>query len=62
MMKLPLFRELMTAWKELGVGFVRMDDLARELLRRPEAIPIHKLTMAEIDGRSGNVATQGTQA
>lgn len=62
MMKLPLFRELMTAWKELGVGFVRMDDLARELLRRPEAIPTHKLTMAEIDGRSGNVATQGTQA
>jgi peptidoglycan/xylan/chitin deacetylase (PgdA/CDA1 family) len=59
MMKLPLFREVMTAWRDMGANFVRMDDLARELAGNRKNIPIHALTMAEIDGRSGKVATQG---
>jgi peptidoglycan/xylan/chitin deacetylase (PgdA/CDA1 family) len=59
MAKLPLFRQLMQAWTEQGVRFVRMDDLAREILTNRDAIPVRPLVMTEIDGRSGNVATQG---
>ncbi|HTJ78678.1 MAG TPA: polysaccharide deacetylase family protein [Rariglobus sp.] len=57
--KLPLFCELMTALVERGVKFVRMDDLAKDILRDRDAIPVRDLVMAEIDGRSGLVATQG---
>jgi undecaprenyl phosphate-alpha-L-ara4FN deformylase len=55
-----LFRELLAACKNAGVEFVRMDDLARELLANPGAIPVVDQVMAEIDGRSGVVATQAT--
>lgn len=59
MMKLPLFRELLTALVNQGVQLVRMDDLARDLLAHRETIPVQPLVMAEIEGRSGLVATQG---
>jgi undecaprenyl phosphate-alpha-L-ara4FN deformylase len=59
MMKRPLFGELLAAFTEKGVRFVRMDDLAREILTDRESIPVRPLVMAEIDGRSGLVATQG---
>lgn len=59
MMKRPLFRDLMSALTKKGVRFVRMDDLAREILADRESIPVLPLIMAEIDGRSGKVATQG---
>jgi hypothetical protein len=49
----------MTALAERGVKFVRMDDLAKDILRDRAAIPVRDLVMAEIDGRSGLVATQG---
>lgn len=59
MAKLSLFRQLMQAWADQGVRFVRMDDLAREILADRDAVPVRPLVMAEIDGRSGKVATQG---
>lgn len=59
MMKRPLFRELLETWSGLGVNFIRMDDLAREILSHREPVPVQPLVMAEIDGRSGLVATQG---
>ena len=59
MAKLPLFRKLLAAFSEMGVRFVRMDDLAREILARRENVPVQPLVMAGIDGRSGKVATQG---
>jgi undecaprenyl phosphate-alpha-L-ara4FN deformylase len=59
MAKLQLFRQLMQAWADQGVRFVRMDDLAREILANRDAVPVRSLVMAEIDGRSGKVATQG---
>ena len=52
------FRELLDAWRGDGVEFIRLDDLARELLADPVAIPICEQELAEIDGRSGLVATQ----
>lgn len=59
MMKRPLFEDLMQAWSDIGVKFIRMDDLAREILARRESVPVQPLIMDEIDGRSGTVATQG---
>ena len=59
MMKRPLFRELMCAFSDKGIRFVRMDDLAREILAHRKTVPLLPLVMAEIDGRSGLVAMQG---
>ncbi|HEX2854425.1 MAG TPA: 4-deoxy-4-formamido-L-arabinose-phosphoundecaprenol deformylase [Opitutaceae bacterium] len=53
-----LFQQLLAACKKVGVEFVRMDGLARELLANRAAIPVCNQTLAEIDGRSGVVATQ----
>lgn len=53
-----LFRQLLAAWTDWGVRFVRLDALAEELLADPESIPATPLRMREIDGRSGLVATQ----
>jgi undecaprenyl phosphate-alpha-L-ara4FN deformylase len=53
-----LFRQLLAAYKSAGVEFIRMDDLARELLANRAAIPVSDQALAEIDGRSGLVAVQ----
>ena len=51
-----LFRDLLAACRNAGVEFVRMDDLARELLAHRETIPVLEQAMGQIDGRSGFVA------
>lgn len=56
--KRALFRQLLAACKQAGVEFIRLDELARELLVNRSAIPVCDQVMAEIDGRSGLVATQ----
>ena len=53
-----LFRELLAACRKAGVEFIRMDDLATELLADRAAIPVRDQVMGAIDGRSGLVATQ----
>ena len=53
-----LFQELLAAARVAGVEFIRLDDLARELLARRDAIPVRDQVMASIDGRSGLVAAQ----
>jgi len=53
-----LFRELLQAGRKSGVEFVRLDAVARALLANREAIPVCDQILAEIDGRSGLVATQ----
>lgn len=53
-----LFRALLEACRERGVQFIRLDDLARELLSNRAAIPVCDQKQAEIDGRSGLVAVQ----
>jgi peptidoglycan/xylan/chitin deacetylase (PgdA/CDA1 family) len=55
-----LFRDLLRACRQAGVQFIRMDDLARELLANPAAIPVRDQVQVEIDGRSGLVAAQAT--
>jgi len=56
--KRSLFRALLAACYNAGVEFIRLDDLARELLNHRDTIPTCDQVPAEIDGRSGNVATQ----
>ncbi len=53
-----LFRELLAGCRTLGVQFVRLDEIARDLLANPAVIPVRDQVMAEIDGRSGLVATE----
>jgi peptidoglycan/xylan/chitin deacetylase (PgdA/CDA1 family) len=53
-----LFRELLAACRARAVQFIRLDEFAREVLANRAAIPVGEQVMAEIDGRSGLVATQ----
>ena len=52
-----LFQQLLRACKRAGVEFVRLDDLAREILQARESVPIIDQVLAPIDGRSGLVAS-----
>jgi peptidoglycan/xylan/chitin deacetylase (PgdA/CDA1 family) len=56
--KRSLFRALLAACYNAGVEFIRLDDLARELLNNRANLPTCDQVPAEIDGRSGTVATQ----
>jgi peptidoglycan/xylan/chitin deacetylase (PgdA/CDA1 family) len=53
-----LFRALLESWKAVGVEFVRLDEVAKELLANPSAVPVCDQVFARIDGRSGTVAVQ----
>jgi len=54
-----LFRALLHACALHNVQFIRLDDLARELLTRREPVPVSDQLQAEIDGRTGLLAVQG---
>lgn len=56
--KRGLFRALLRACRKAGVEFVRLDAYAQELLAQRDTIPVCDQVMAEIDGRSGLLATQ----
>ena len=56
--KRDLFRALLRACTGSGVQFMRLDDLARELLADRAAVPVRDQVLAPVDGRSGLVATQ----
>lgn len=53
-----LFRELLARCRSRGVEFIRLDEYARDVLARPEAIPVCEQARAEVEGRSGLVAVQ----
>ena len=54
-----IFRELLSAWVQRDVSFIRLDEYAREALAHRSSVPVCEQVMATIDGRSGLVATQG---
>jgi peptidoglycan/xylan/chitin deacetylase (PgdA/CDA1 family) len=56
--KRALFRALLRACTDRNVQFIRLDELARELLANRDSIPVRDQILAPIDGRSGLVATQ----
>ena len=60
--KRALFRRLLAAWRAADVEFIRLDDLARELLAERAKIPVCDQVQAEIDGRSGRLAVQAGAA
>ncbi len=56
--KLSLFRELLTGALALPVRVRKLCDVAAELLRASQTIPVCDLMDGEIDGRSGTLAVQ----
>lgn len=52
------FESLMKACKAKGVQFVLLGDIARDLLKNKDAIPVFDLIQGEVDGRSGTLALQ----
>jgi undecaprenyl phosphate-alpha-L-ara4FN deformylase len=59
MAKIDLFRDMLLHWKDTGCSFVRMDEQAEQLLSDRPSLPEKEMLLAEIDGRSGNVAVEG---
>jgi peptidoglycan/xylan/chitin deacetylase (PgdA/CDA1 family) len=62
MKKLALFRTFLEQLQARSVQIVKLDDLARDLLRNPSAIPICDLSAGTVDGRSGTLAVQTCNA
>ncbi len=60
MAKLAWFREFLQASKSHNIIFKKMDDIARDLLKNPENIPVCDFLQGSIDGRSGTLAVQGS--
>ena len=55
--KLPLFARILEDWRDAGVGFLTLGQLAAEALARRETIPARQLTQTTLPGRAGTVAT-----
>jgi undecaprenyl phosphate-alpha-L-ara4FN deformylase len=58
MKQISLFRAFLEALKENKVRVIRLDELAKDLLRNPSSIPVCDLVNGSIDGRSGTLAVQ----
>ncbi len=58
MRHLSLFRSLLAAFKCRSVEIVKLEDMARVLLKSPSVIPVCDLVQGTVDGRSGTLAVQ----
>ncbi len=58
MSQLDFLRKLLLQARQKNIQFVRLDDLARELLAEPDKVPVCDVVTGEIDGRSGTLAVQ----
>lgn len=58
MSKVRLFRSLLEKCNGLGVSFVRLEDIAKEILENRFQVPFEAMERGSIDGRSGLVAMQ----
>jgi peptidoglycan/xylan/chitin deacetylase (PgdA/CDA1 family) len=58
MKKIALFRSFLEACKRGNIIIVKLDEYARDLLKKPSTIPVCDLVNGTIDGRSGTLATQ----
>jgi undecaprenyl phosphate-alpha-L-ara4FN deformylase len=54
--KLPLFGRILDDWIAGGVGFVTLEELARETLAKRDDVPVKELLRARLRGRAGEVA------
>ena len=55
--KAGLFGRILDDWREDGVGFVLLSELARESLERRDRVPTREITKARLPGRGGFVTT-----
>ncbi len=62
MRHLALFRSLFGKLRDHPVQIVRLDGLALGLLKAPSSIPVCRLVSGTIDGRSGTLAVQSSEA
>jgi len=58
MKKLPLFRTFLERIQARRIGIVKLDELARGLVRASSEIPVCGLVPGAVDGRSGTLAVQ----
>jgi peptidoglycan/xylan/chitin deacetylase (PgdA/CDA1 family) len=58
MKKIGLFRMFLKAAQGHRVRTMKLDDLARDLLRFPASVPVCDLAIGAVDGRSGTLAMQ----
>ncbi len=58
MKKLALFRTFLARVQGGSTAIIKLNDLARDLLKNPSAIPICELVDGTIEGRSGTLAVQ----
>jgi undecaprenyl phosphate-alpha-L-ara4FN deformylase len=52
---LALFERQLGAWRADGVGFVTMEEIARETLAAPERVPQRRIVRITLPGRAGEV-------
>ena len=55
--KRRLFEAILDAWREDGVRFAALGELAEEALARRESVPSRELVTTALPGRAGTVAT-----
>jgi undecaprenyl phosphate-alpha-L-ara4FN deformylase len=53
------FVRLLTQCRERGVEFFRLEDWARELLKKPAGLPVAQVNFQRLPGRAGYVSCQG---
>ncbi len=58
MSKEPLFSSLLEKCSDLGVSFVKLEDIAKVILKNRFQVPFEAMERGSIDGRSGLVAMQ----
>lgn len=58
MRQLSSFKSFLEQIKTKSVQIVKLDDMARDLLKNPQTIPVCDLISGTIDGRSGTLAVQ----
>lgn len=57
MRHLDLFRRQLAAWKESGVEFLCLGDIAREALAEPERVPVRRLIRTTLPNRGGRITS-----
>ena len=58
MKKIGIFRSFLELLRTRDLKVVRLDEVARELLKNPAAIPVCDLVQGTVEGRSGTLALQ----
>jgi undecaprenyl phosphate-alpha-L-ara4FN deformylase len=58
MRQISCFRSFLEQIRTRSIQIVKLDDMARDLLKDPKAIPVCDLITGTIDGRSGTLAVQ----